>query len=246
MNKVIAIVLLFMASLLFGQGKDGKYYEMRVYHTNEGKLNDLVKRFNDHTVEIFENNHMTNGGYWLPIDNKDSVLIYFLSFANRDARDAAWKSFLEDPEWQKVYAASIVNGKLVNHIVSTFMTTTDFSPKLESKNVGNRIFELRTYTPMPGKLDGLLARFRNHTLKIFESHGMENITYWVTEATDAEPSKLVYILAHKNVASAKVSWDAFRADPNWIKVKTESELDGKLVEKVESIMMEALPFSKIK
>jgi hypothetical protein len=107
----------------------------------------------------------------------------------------------------------------------------------------NRVFEMRTYHTLPGKLDALLARFRDHTTKLFEKHGMTNIGYWVPKD---KPNTLVYILAHKDVESAKKSFDAFRQDPAWIKARTESEAAGKIVEKTESVFMDPTDFSKLK
>jgi hypothetical protein len=107
----------------------------------------------------------------------------------------------------------------------------------------NRVFELRTYTAVDGKLDNIVARFRNHTAKLFEKHGMQNIGYWV--AAD-KPNTLIYIVAHKSRDAAKASWDAFRQDPVWNKVKSESEANGKIVDKVDAVFMHSVDFSKIK
>lgn len=107
----------------------------------------------------------------------------------------------------------------------------------------NRIFELRTYTSVDGKLDAVVARFRDHTTKLFEKHGMENIGYWVAKD---KPNTLIYIVAHKDRKAAQASWDAFRKDPVWIKARDASEVNGKIVDKVESVFMDAVDFSKIK
>lgn len=108
----------------------------------------------------------------------------------------------------------------------------------------DRFFELRTYTPSPGKMDALLARFRDHTLKLFEKHGMTNVGYWVTQG--AEP-KLVYVLAFPSKEARDASWKAFGADPAWQKAKAESEKDGtKLAAKVESVFLSPADFSAIK
>ena len=108
----------------------------------------------------------------------------------------------------------------------------------------DRIFEMRTYTPSPGKLDALHARFRDHTLKLFEKHGMTNIGYWVTK--DAEP-KLVYLLAFPSKEARDASFKAFGADPDWQKVYAESQKDGvKLAAKVESVFLSPTDYSAIK
>src|SRR4051812_10793892 len=98
-----------------------------------------------------------------------------------------------------------------------------------------RVFEIRTYTTEAGKLPDLLKRFREHTTKLFEKHGMTNIGYWVPTDEPRSKNTLIYVLAHDSRAAAKKSWDAFQHDAEWIKVKTESEAAGKIVSKVESI-----------
>ena len=107
-------------------------YELRVYHTYEGKLDDLLKRFRDHTMQIFEKHGMKNVAYWLPTDEplKGKTLIYILEHPSREAATANWKAFRDDPEWQSVQKKSEENGKLVEKVDSTFMELTDFSPKV--------------------------------------------------------------------------------------------------------------------
>src|SRR5690606_17300476 len=104
----------------------------------------------------------------------------------------------------------------------------------------------RTYTTYEGKLPNLLARFRDHTIQIFEKHGMKNIGYWVPTDEPRSKNTLIYMLEHKSREAAKKSWDAFRTDPEWIKVRDASEAGGKVNEKVESVFMEATDFSKLK
>jgi len=109
-----------------------------------------------------------------------------------------------------------------------------------------RVFELRTYTTYDGKLDALKARFRNHTMRIFEKHGMTNVGYWVPQDAPQSGNTLIYIISHASREQAKKNWDAFRADPEWQKVQKESEAHGKIVSKVESVFMDAADFSPLK
>jgi len=109
-----------------------------------------------------------------------------------------------------------------------------------------RVFELRTYTCYEGKLPDLLARFRNHTTRIFEKHGMTNIAYWVPQDAPASQNTLIYIIAHASREAAKKNWDEFRQDPEWQKVQKDSEANGKIVSKVESVFMDPTDFSPIK
>ncbi len=109
-----------------------------------------------------------------------------------------------------------------------------------------RVFELRTYTCYEGKLPDLLARFRNHTMQIFEKHGMTSIGYWVPQDAPASKNTLIYMLAHPSREAATKNWDAFRNDPEWQKVQKESEANGKIVSNVVSVFTDATDFSPIK
>ena len=105
----------------------GALYEMRIYTANEGKLDALHDRFRNHTMGIFEKHGMQNVAYWIPADQADT-LIYIIAHKDGEAAKASWQAFVADPEWQKVYADSIADGRLVKNIDNTFMTKTDYSP----------------------------------------------------------------------------------------------------------------------
>ena len=111
-----------------------------------------------------------------------------------------------------------------------------------------RAFEMRTYTAGPGKFEALQKRFRDHTLRIFEKHGMTSIGYWVPADPPNSENTLVYIIAHKNREAAKKSWADFGADPEWQKVRKESMgPDGvSLTTKVESVFLNPTDYSPMK
>ena len=110
-----------------------------------------------------------------------------------------------------------------------------------------RVFEMRTYTAGPGKFAALHSRFRDHTLRLFEKHGMQNIGYWVPADPPNSENTLTYILAHKDREAAKASWAAFGADPEWQKVRKESMADGvSLTTKVESVFLNPTDYSPMK
>ena len=205
-------------------------YEMRVYYAPEGKLDELHARFRDHTMRLFEKHGIKNVAYFVPEGaNPERKLIYFLSYPDREARDRAWKAFFADPEWRQAATKSEEKGRLVAKVESIFLRTTDYSPmpKIEAK--GGRVFELRTYTTPKGKLDELNTRFRDHTMKLFSKHGMENVIYWTKtpDQPNAETT-LIYLLAHKDKEAGKKSFDMFRQDSEWVKAKSESEKEGSL------------------
>ena len=114
------------------------------------------------------------------------------------------------------------------------------------KKVETRVFEMRTYYAVPGRMDALHARFRNHTCKLFEKHGMTLIGFWSpADAKEAE-QKMVYILAFPSKEAADKSWKAFRTDPDWIAARDASEKSGKIVAKVESAYLNPTDYSAIK
>jgi len=109
-----------------------------------------------------------------------------------------------------------------------------------------RVFEIRTYTANEGKLDALHARFRDHTTKLFEKHGITNIGYWKPLDEPSSKNTLIYLLAYPNREAAKKAWEGFRKDPDWLKAKQASEVNGVLTAKVDSIYMEATDYSAMK
>jgi NIPSNAP protein len=109
-----------------------------------------------------------------------------------------------------------------------------------------RVFELRTYTAAPGKIDALHARFRDHTLKLFEKHRMTLMAFWKPADEQQAKRQLVYLLAFPNQEAALESWKSFQADPEWTTLKATSEKDGPLVEKIESVYLKPTDYSPIK
>ena len=116
---------------------------------------------------------------------------------------------------------------------------------VHAADASEKVYELRTYTAPPGKLNELLARFRQHTLKIFERHGMVNVGYWVPmNEKDGSADTLIYLLEHKSRAAADASWKAFGADPEWQDVSKKTQVNGKIVAKVDRVYLKAADFSK--
>jgi hypothetical protein len=110
-----------------------------------------------------------------------------------------------------------------------------------------RVFEIRTYHCFPGRLDALHKRFREHTMKIFEKHGMTNVAYWTFEDSPDKENTLIYVISHASREQAKRNWAEFGADPEWKAVSAASEADGgKIVEKVDSVFVDATDYSPLK
>jgi hypothetical protein len=120
------------------------------------------------------------------------------------------------------------------------------SPSPAPAQTTGPVYELRIYTTLEGKLPALLARFRDHTIRIFEKHGMENVGYWVPTDPPKSQNTLCYILRHKSREAAIASWAAFGNDPDWLKARKDSEVAGKIVDRVESVFLSPTDFSKLK
>ena len=121
-----------------------------------------------------------------------------------------------------------------------------FAAEGEGKKVDTRVFELRTYYVFQGKMKAMNDRFRNHTCKLLEKHGMTLLGFWSpTDAKDAE-RLLIYLVAHPSQEAALKNWKTFGEDPDWIKAKTASEKAGKIVAKVERVFMNPTDYSALK
>jgi len=251
--RITAIVLLAATVAGFAAEKDTRVYELRTYTSPPGKLDALHARFRDHTTKLFEKHGMTNIGYWTPSPNPENKLIYLLAYPSREARAAAWKKFIADPDWKKAAAESEANGKIVGKIEARFMTATDFSPEFPPPNTGAaRLFELRIVTATPGILPALQARFRDHALALYAKHGIANLHLWqlMPDQKDADAT-LISLHAHADAAAAKASYAAFLADPAWIEAKKASEekAGGSLTtvpDGIKSIFMKPTDYSPMK
>jgi len=257
MKLILSLIALLLASSVSKAAPDTRCFEMRVYYAAEGKLDALHKRFRDHTCKLFEKHGITNLGYFVPIgDNPERKLVYFLAYPSLEARNASWKAFMADPDWKKAYAASEVAGKLVAKADSVYLSATDYSPLAKAENIGNRVFELRTYTAESGRLPNLNARFRDHTVKLFTKHGITNLPYWTPMADQkgaVNPpvaDTLLYLLAHASQDAAKASFGNFGKDADWQAARKASEekAGGSLTTKggVKSAFLVPTDYSSVK
>lgn len=107
-----------------------RVFEMRTYYAHPGKMEDLHKRFRDHTCKLFEKHGITIVGFWKPTDaaKAEEYMVYILAYPSKEAADASWKGFREDPQWATARDASEKNGKLVKKVDSVYLNPTDYSP----------------------------------------------------------------------------------------------------------------------
>lgn len=136
----------------------------------------------------------------------------------------------------------------MRHVLAALLLFAAVSASVaRAEDKPGKVFEMRTYYAAPGKMDDLHARFRDHTCGLFKKHGMELVGFWEpVDAKSGKGEKMVYILAYPSREAATASWKAFGADPEWQKARTESEKNGKLVAKVESVFLNSLDYSPIK
>ena len=110
----------------------------------------------------------------------------------------------------------------------------------------DRVFELRTYTAPPGQLPALHRRFREHTLALFARHGMTNVGYWTPQDSARAGNTIVYLLAHPSREAARESWAAFGRDTVWQRVRAESEANGRIIERIESVFLDPTDYSPLR
>jgi len=238
----------------FGEVGGPVVVELRTYHAAPGKLEALFARFRERLSNPLKSQGIKDLGYWVPVDNKDDLLICILAY--RDANP-------------KTAAVTEADGDLVEKMEQVFVTPTDFSEGFakiipcnsNAKNPDDEakasppevehLFEMRTYTATEGHLPNLHARFRDHTCALFKKHGITNLAYFqITPDQPGAENTLLYFIAHKDMDSATKSWDSFRADPEWISAKmaSEKEAGGSLTvdDGVKSVFLEPTDFSPVK
>jgi hypothetical protein len=246
MNRITATLIVSIGLSMLTTFATADVYELRTYTTNAGKLDNLNARFRDHTVALFTKHGMQSIGYWVPVE-KENTLVYVIKHKSPDAAKASWQAFITDPAWKKVSRESQLDGRILAKAPeSVYMESTDYSPIWKNESADdNDLFELRIYKTTEGKLGRLDARFRDHTIRLFEKHGMRNVAYW--HPTDEPNSKdhLIYIIKHESRAAAKASWQAFIADPEWKKAAAASGVGG-LAKPPTSTYMKATDYSAIK
>ena len=247
MKKIAVLILLLLTSFgLHAQSlPTSSYFEMRTYTVHDGKMPDLIQRFQNHTRALFTKHGIENVAYFLSEEEPQKKLTFILGYPSASERDIRWNNFANDPEWKAVAAASEANGKIVQKVDQVFMV---WAKGLNSRKISrpSGIFQLRTYHLLPGRLDAIQSRFRDHTQALFEKQGLSNYPYWITVEKDGAQPKLVYFIGHQSKDEFNAAFGRFVADPEWIKVRDASEVSGKIVEKIDSHFYTALPFSPMK
>ena len=147
-----------------------------------------------------------------------------------------------------MHKASVLIIAATSFVAGLFVHAVFVPAPAVAAQTANRVFELRTYTAAEGKLDALNARFRDHTLGLFKKHGMTNVGYWMPTDGPTAKNTLVYLIAHKDREAAAASWKAFQGDPEWVKARTASEVNGRLTVQggVVSVFLTPTDYSPMK
>ena len=145
---------------------------------------------------------------------------------------------------KKLLIASTFVGLLI--ALAAAILTSATTQAADKPVSGDRIFELRTYVTFPGKLEDLHKRFRDHTCRLFQKHGIELVGFWTPAEGPESKNTLIYIVAFPSVEAQKKAWKSFFDDPEWKKVKADSEKDGALVKEMSGKNLKATDYSPIK
>ena len=232
--------------------KDPSIYILSTITAKPGQVDAIHALLKDKLIPQAAKLGLPTLGVFVPVENSGERILTLSSFASGAAAEKAVAAIKDDADL-KILMGRL--GELTDESKkepTRVMTVTDFSPAVAvAAGKGARVFELRTYTTTPGNLPMLHARFRDHTLALFTKHGMTNLWYWqlTPDQKDAE-NTLVYLLAHASVDAAKASFDAFRADPDWIAAKDASEKAGggslTVPDGVKSLFLKATDYSPLK
>jgi NIPSNAP len=146
--------------------------------------------------------------------------------------------------WKSTRGWGVLSVALISFGVGSLVAAHLTHPKQVSAD-NNRVFELRVYHTVPGKVLELESRFRETTSKVLAKHDLKVVGYWVPEGAPAWENTFIFVVAHANREEAKKNWDAMFSDPEFQEV-VKAEQANKLVEKVDVTYMRPTDFSPMK
>lgn len=225
------------------------YFELRVYTVTSNKLDGVLERFRE-TVDPVRRRHGIQAlGYWsAPGSTNGGTFAYLMTAPSKSELERQEKGFGADPEFQKGYAASNAkHGKTVDRIV-VIPLDGESAPKLDLESKPqSRVFDLRVYSVLPGKLSAFRNRWRDFAVPIYERHGLHSIGWWASGQKDADGNdQFICLLAGESLASIQNSIREFHQDAEWIRVERETESGGKLRGGVIAHKLTATDFSALK
>lgn len=213
-------------------------YEFRVYGAAPGKFPAMYDRVAKLNVRFFLKHKIDMMGFWTDEIGATNRLTYILTFDSMADREKKWTGLVADQSRVRAFRGAEVNGPLFATEYNSFMQATTYSPE---PKLSSNIQELRFEHAMPGKLSALNDRFANHTMALFDRHGIESVGYW-TELVGVH-QRVVYMLEYPSLGDRERSWAAFNADSGWQKVRADSEENGPLVRECRSSILRLTPWS---
>lgn len=224
------------------------YYELRIYDVTPNKLDGVLERFRN-TVEPVRRKHGINTlGYWTAGTTNGDKFIYLITTASKDELKQQEREFGADPQFKEGYADS--NAKHSNTVdrIVTLPLAVDSTARFDfSTGKTPRVFDLRIYSIVPGKLDAFRNRWRDFAVPIYERHGLHGVGWWTAEKPDAEGhDQFVCLLAGESVEAVQKSIAAFHQDSEWQRVEKETEANGKLRSQVTTYKLTPADFSLLK
>ena len=213
-------------------------YEFRVYGAAPGKFSALCDRVAQLNVSFFLKHKIDMMGFWTDEIGTTNQLTYILTFDSQTDREEKWNRLVADQSRVQAFAGAEVNGPLFATEYNSFMEIMPYSPEPQ---LSSNVQELRFEHTLPGKVSALNDRYANHTMALFEKHGIESIGYW-RELVGVH-QRLVSMLGYPSLGDREKSWVAFEADPEWQKVRADSERDGPLVRECQSSILRLTPWS---
>jgi len=226
-------------------GRSAAGYEWHTLVAAPGQLDAVHARLRDGVLPALGSHGLGCVGVFTPAGENPDGVVHLVVAHSREGNEPARGNLLaNDAEWQALLAGSDGKPALATQRSMQRLRTTAWSPLPDAgQQATPRVFELRTYTsPDAAKREALLRRFEGHTMKLFTKHGMTNVIYWTPDGGPDADTKLVYLLAHDGTDASKVSFAAFRQDPDWIAAKTASEAaaGGSLTNKEKGVVSEFL------
>jgi hypothetical protein len=212
-------------------------YELRTYEAMPGKLPALNKHL-EVAAGLFKKHDLGVLGFWTDEIGTGGQVTYTWIYQDMEDRQKKLAAFASDSAWQQVAEETEKEGVIVARTHNTMLQLTPYSPQ---PKITTNVQELRIYDAMPSRLPDLNNRFANHTLGLFEKHGMENIGYW-TEVVGTS-NRLVYMLGYPSLGDKEASWKAFMKDPDWQQARAASEENGPLVAKVYNKILRPTAYS---
>ena len=208
-------------------------YEWRTYEATPGKLPALQTHL-EVAAGLFKKHQLGVLGFWTEEIGTGGQVNYMWIYEDLAEREKKLAAFGSDSAWKRQVAEETERegGPVVARTHNTMLQLTPYSP---TPRLTTKIQEWRIYEAIPGKLPDLHNRFANHTIRLFEKHRITNVGYW-TEVFGTS-NRLVYMLGYPSLGERETSWQAFGADPEWQRVRAESEKHGTLVAKIRNIVL---------